>query len=91
MDENITSAIQRLKDDKFLDGAIRMYEKAIEKAKDPFCSQTVIISLELANDALMFMKELKDVREYLCDVCENQQKIEKKIDDMLKEIRSRNR
>lgn len=87
MDENVVNAMQALIHDKILDSTIRLYEKVIEEAQRFDYSQKVIIDLDLAEDALIFMKQLKEVRKFLCDEYERKQKIEQKIDKMLEEIR----
>lgn len=87
MDENVVNAMQALIHDKILDSTIRLYEKIIEEAQRFDYSQKVIIDLDLAEDALIFMKQLKEVRKFLCDEYERKQKIEQKIDKMLEEIR----
>lgn len=87
MDENVVNAIKRLTHDKLLDGTIKLYEEAIEKARYFDYSQKVTIDLNLAEDALIFMKQLKKVRKFLCDAYERNQEIEQKIDKILEKIR----
>lgn len=87
MDENVVNAMQALIHDKILDSTIKLYKKVIEEAQRFDYSQKVIIDLDLAEDALIFMKQLKEVRKFLCDEYERKQKIEQKIDKMLEEIR----
>lgn len=87
MDENVVNAIKRLTHDKLLDGAIKLYEEAIEEALCFDYPQKITIDLNLAEDALIFMKQLKIVRKFLCDEYERKQKIEQKIDKILEEIK----
>lgn len=90
MDENIVNAIKRLTHDKLLDGAIKLYEEAIEEARYFDYPQKVTIDLNLAEDALIFMKQLKTVRKFLCDEYERKQRIEQKIDKILEKIKRDN-
>lgn len=87
MDENVVNAIKRLTHDKLLDGAIKLYEEAIEEARYFDYPQKVAIDLNLAEDALIFMKQLKKLRKFLCDEYERNQEIEQKIDKILEKIR----
>lgn len=87
MDENVVNAIKRLTHDKLLDDAIKLYEETIEKVRYFDYPQKVTIDLDLAEDALMFMKQLKKVRKFLCDEYERKQEIEQKIDKILEKIR----